>query len=270
VEKEPRKFLIDAWKTRRRVRRRASSSYSIAIKKIFSVMLGGVYDPAEYFVSDQKKLVYIVNSKAGCTSIKKSILEAHGYNTDVDHYSSIHQKGYESNLSTKNIDRCHLDYFFFTFVRNPFQRIASLYFNKFCDQRRISAHGFEYRRYLGGYLGRDDSFPTFARKISEIPDELSDRHFKSQNALIYKESPRIDMVSKLEDIVDVYPQLENKFGLKKPEIVNKSPAYSLIDFYDEESFNLVAGRYEADIETFGYQKDYDSLKRTVLSGYAKS
>jgi sulfotransferase famil protein len=267
--KKPASFLLSSWKTRRRHRRRAASSYSYARKKIFEVLLGGIYDLAEYFVSDEMKLVYVVNSKAGCTSIKKSILEAHGYNVGVDHYSEIHQKGNKFGLTKNKIDSRHLDYFFFSFVRNPFYRMASLYFNKFCDQRRICEHGFEYRRYLGGILERDDSFSTFARKISEIPDELSDRHFKSQYTLLYKEAPRIDMVSKLENIVEVYPKLEKKFGLKKIEVVNKSAAYRLIDFYDEASFNLVASRYEADIETFGYQEEYDDLKRAILSGSTK-
>jgi hypothetical protein len=263
MTRSPQSYLLASWKARHRQVKRARSSYKKARQKIIGSLFGKHYDPAEYFVDSKHKLVYIVNAKAGCSAIKKSILESMGHDREATHYSDIHQLGYDLGLSVNHLTGEKKGYYFFSFVRDPFQRLASLYFNKFCDQQSIVAHGFEYRRYLGGILQRDDSFTDFIRKVVEIPDILCDRHFKPQHYLLYEEAPKVDYVGKLEMIDSEYSRLVENYGLQRLQAVNQSPSYSITDFYDAETLRLVARRYASDIESFGYQDAYDKLKAGI-------
>lgn len=231
-----------------------------AYKGVFSALNGNVLDPIEYFISDEHKLVYVVNSKAGCSAIKQSILSSNGLNVNGNDYWNVHQTGVDRGYERRGITEGEREYFFFTFVRSPFSRLASLYQNKFCDQKSISQKGFEFKDYLGGILDRNDSFERFVTKVAGIPDILCDRHFKPQAYLINKESPKIDFIGKFENLNKDYERLRGNFNLKKLNVVNKSNDYSLGDIYTQATLDLVAKRYEEDIEKFGYKNEYDKLK----------
>jgi len=73
------------------------------------------------------------------------------------HYSSIHEvalrEGFNSNKLVINGNK-----FIFSFVRNPFRRIVSLYRNKFLDLHNIHQTEGEYKTYLGGLFKQSDSF----------------------------------------------------------------------------------------------------------------
>tara|TARA_R110002095_G_scaffold92696_1_gene81043 strand:- start:23 stop:820 length:798 start_codon:yes stop_codon:yes gene_type:complete len=231
-----------------------------AYKGLLGGLRGRALDPIKYCVSDKFKLVYIVNSKAGCTSIKQALMSSSGDDVNGDNYWDVHKASAEKGYVKSTLSEIEKEYFFFTFVRSPFSRVASLYLNKFCHQQNISQRGFGYKRYLGGVLDRNDSFEKFVTKISKIPDILCDRHFKPQAYLINKESEKIDFIGKFENFNDDYERLRKDFHLKKLNVVNKSSDYSLSDIYTHTTLDLVAKRYEEDIEQFGYADEYDKIK----------
>lgn len=243
-----------------RKRRDNRSALLGAYKALFGGLRGNALDPITYFVSDEYKLVYIVNSKAACSAIKQGMMSSMGVEISGENYWDVHQEGIDRGYARKTLTEKEKKYFFFTFVRSPFSRLASLYVNKFCDQKAISRRGFRFKGYLGGVFDRDDSFEKFVTKVSRIPDVLCERHFKPQSYLINQEAVKIDFIGKFEEFSEDYKKLKQNYALKELNVVNKSNAYCLSDIYTQTTLDLVANRYEEDIEKFGYQNEYDKLK----------
>ncbi len=212
-------------------------------------------DSVEYCISNDKKLVYVVNSKVACSSIKKCIMESDGIVIPSEYYSEIHRLSKKIGYRKMAINKNQKNYFYFSFVRNPIERIASLYINKFLAHEKIERTGFEYKNYLNGILEQDMSFDEFVRMIVKIPDKYADRHFKSQYFLLFKESKKMDYVGKLENINEDFNFLVENYNLLPLSRINSSGGKSsYLDLYSQELIDLIYKRYIQDFEKFGYSK----------------
>ena len=194
--------------------------------------------------------IYIVNPKCGCSTIKQSMLSLNHPEIALDGHRAIHDfcknMGYMKSNLPADVD----SFFVFTFVRNPMERIVSLYRNKFLDHEKVSRYGFVYTNYLGGLIHRDDSFVTFCRKISKIPDNFSERHFKSQSSLIYGTNIQFDFVGKMENFESDFLKVSEKTGLKMPVESNKTGAHIAKPEVTEEIYDLICRRYAKDYAKF--------------------
>jgi len=246
-----------------RERAKQKKAYRDALIGIAKARLGSSLDPIEYFVLPQRKLVYVVNSKAGCSSIKASLLASADEAVDCTTYQNIHNAALAGGYTKFSLSSVEEAYFRFSMVRDPFSRIASLYVNKFEDQSKVSAAGYEYRRYLGGYIPREIDFDRFVSKVCDIPDNLSERHFKSQSYLLQVESSKIDYIGRLERVDTDYKMLTQRFGLPPLSMSNRSAGYSVDQMYSVDSLKRVAQRFSDDVENFGYQSCYDHLLSRV-------
>ena len=133
--------------------------------------------PRKYVIDDNRKIIYIVNSKVACTTIKQSFIRK-----QIKYTYSIHQI-----ISTKNnIPKNKNEYFKFSFVRNPFERLVSCYISKYVTDKKRGLVYLIFDLYLFGYMKKNNGFNIFINKISKIPDFLSDKHFKPQYNLLYK------------------------------------------------------------------------------------
>lgn len=236
---------------------------------IFNV---SIYPPA-YFVVKSKKLIYIVNSKAACSTIKRALMDVDSSNRiNFEHYSEIHSASKKLGFLHNKIDKNEMDYYFFTFVRNPFKRIVSLYVNKFEDREKILDSGFfQYKHYFGGIIDQNISFKSFVNIISKIPDKLSERHFISQDFYIEKSPKKVDFIGKLENFHEDYGNLCETVGIdNKMTISNKSFNYDYRNYYDSEILELVYRRYKNDVIKFGYEQEYEELKKYILQRDEKS
>jgi len=224
---------------------------------------GYQYDPIEYFISTKHKLVYVVNCKCACSSIKKVLLANNDIILQNEKYTDIHTEGFKKGFSTTNTvfdDNS----FYFSFVRNPFDRMISLYRNKFLDLEKMEMTGFLYDIYLGGLFKQDDNFETFLRKIKEVPVKMADKHFKSQHQLLYIESPKIDFVGKLESFDTDFSNVCDKFNLTRPHVsANKTTNATKEVQYNKKTFDLVAEHFAKDIEFFGYKEAADALYKKL-------
>ena len=234
-------------------------------KLIISKITNKGFEKAVYFPVDKYKVVYIINSKVACSSIKKGLIELlEGESFKNNHYSEIHkytkQKGYVVNNFNKDIS----EYFFFSFVRNPFKRIVSLYLNKFLDSEKITNSGyFQYEKYFGGFLlTQPMSFEKFIKTICKIPDSISERHFSSQKYILEQSKRYPDFVGKIENLDNDIQILRDKTGIPlQLGFSNSSSNYNYFDFYTLELLELVSIRYKLDIDAFCYQDDYYQIKK---------
>lgn len=207
----------------------------------------GTIDPPEYFIFKQKKLIYLVNSKVAQTAITNTC-----GNSNKTEYSGIAEK----HLGEKKFKLSGEEqgYFAFTFVRNPFERLASCYQSKYiADREKYNKPYLDFDFYMLGIIRRDRGFENFVKKVARIPDRFSDRHFKSQHALVHRESKKeLNFVGRYEKINEDFEKLRGQFDLDELPHLNKSETKKADwrDRYTPELVRLIAKRYRKDLDTW--------------------
>lgn len=227
------------------------------IKHIFSLIFRGSFEPAKFFIFKQKEIIYIVNSKVAQTSITNTcgtkIKEAYRGIKDPN----LGIKKYGLNSHEKKM-------FTFSFVRNPFERLYSCHKSKLiADRSKYKREILDFDYYLLGIFRKDPGFEKFAKTVCKIPDRISDRHFKSQSFLLYKNRmKKPDYVGKYENLSNDFEPIRVKYGLENLPHLNSSEQgqkENWMDFYTPELVELVAKRYKTDLELW-----YPNAKKEIL------
>ena len=204
-----------------------------------------------WFVAKDAPVAYLANAKVASSALSRTIYQAEETNWEVIYAS--HQNRLQPS------QRAH---FKFTFVRDPFARLASFYMDKVV--RKGPGAGFEF--YLWGAMRVDLGFNAVARIVCQVPDALADRHFCSQHAMILPGGePLVDFVGRLESLPEQLEPIRQRYGLAplRGAHGNVSPDYDYRDLYTEDLVQRVARRYAGDIERFGYQDAHQALLRHV-------
>ncbi len=154
------------------------------------------------------------------------------------------------------------DYFHFTFVRNPYDRLLSCYIQKVYNPalsnltNRYFING-EDRQFVKGYgnlMGfKKMSFSDFVHFVTKIPDEHCDPHFSPQHRLLDLET--LDFIGRLENFEQDFSYIKEQISLSddiKPEkrMTTKHGPYQ--SYYDDELRKMVAKKYARDLEIFNY------------------
>lgn len=160
-----------------------------------------------------------------------------------------------------NVDEMN-DYFIFTFVRNPFERLVSCFQNKYIysEEKRefVNRENFE-------PLSVKD-FSDLVFKVNEISDEVINLHLESQwfgLEILKSLGIELNFIGKLENIEDEFEPIRKKYGLLPLEIRNfsKKKAFhkNWQDYYTFELARIIYQRFEQDFENLGYQNEYPKL-----------
>src|SRR5919107_448733 len=181
----------------------------------------------KYIVSDEHTFIYFVIPKVACSSIKAALLPifdfdtpiyettlkdgAPGYNVHALFDESGHQVNQGELISELN--DAYQEYFKFAFVRNPWDRLVSCYFQKPWD------------------VGKTD----FGKPAFKLPGVGRYENLAADFSVV---AERIGGTEKL--------QLPHILRSKSRE----SRPYT--EFYDARLKKLVYERYQEDIEIFGY------------------
>jgi len=193
----------------------------------------------------RKRYVYIALPKVACTSLKKAFRRCGA--------ESI-SKAKEKIILKDN------KYFKFSFVRNPYDRIVSCWKNKVQNPQVRETVGnnmymgfYKYDNIVGGM-----TFKEFVKSISELPDEESNSHFKSQYTFLTDKNGKlfVDFIGKFENLEKDYKKMCKRIGVKKiPKLEHKrrSKRKHYREYYDEKTKKLITERYKKDLELFGYK-----------------
>ncbi|MGB1249199.1 MAG: sulfotransferase family 2 domain-containing protein [Candidatus Promineifilaceae bacterium] len=215
-------------------------------------------DPRVYFQFDEQRLIYIATPKTASTSILLTIGVARGL-TDVQPREI--RGRFAAHIKRGSLQQVNANYFKFSFVRNPYSRLVSCYENKFVEVREYGRDRFLYA-HPPFEMSVGDTFEQFIRRIAEIPDELADRHFKSQTAFLYwKGLCLVDFIGRFETLTTDWSALAKRTYLPQQlcnlprEFPRRKMPANYQDYYTPELAALVFQRYRADFERFGYAKD---------------
>ena len=210
-----------------------------------------------YYVSDSHKVVYARILKAGSTSILNEFLKLMDNNLRAISLNDdqIDALGYyfvkrEIPQSAGNFER-------FAIVRDPYQRIVSVYLDLFDPTSPI----FSYSAYWFGILDRSMSFKDFVKVISKVPVSLLGPHFTPQYSILM-ELPDVK-VFRLEKDKSELTDFLRRYGIELLHRNKNEKEYDYRSYYDRETFELVRKLYATDVDRYGYSVEEDGLRKVI-------
>ena len=217
--------------------------------------------------SDRYCFIYYFIPKVACTTVKTCIAQLE--NIDIED-QSVHAHIQIKRLTIKESNAPqYQDYYRFSFVRNPWDRLFSCYKNKIYDPPRFFPKSNSYYNKRGefkdfikryGNIGfRNMQFGDFVDFVVKTPDHLCDPHFLPQH--YFFEIEKLDFLGRFENFeADLLTVLEkvapdfNATDIIAEKKQSSSPGYYK-DAYNDKTRALVAEKYKRDIELFGYTWD---------------
>lgn len=137
------------------------------------------------------------------------------------------------------------NYFKFTFIRNPFDRILSEYF---------------YIKKRNGCLWTMEMFnkkcPTFKKFITNGGLECCWKwHANNQYEMVYNQDHKLNFIGRYENFQNDFNTICDKIGIPRQQLphINKSEHKHYTEYYDDETKQIVAEKFAKDIEFFGYE-----------------
>lgn len=184
-------------------------------------------------ISDKHKFIFIEVPKTGTTTICFTLGEEfeakHGVNKhqDIKQYKEAYPVKFES-------------YFKFSFVRNPWSRVVSLYNRKEGIQKKNEMTFSEFVDWIK--LATDTcTMPTPKKNMLDF--------FKIDNKV------EMDFIGKLENIQEDFDTACDKIRLPRKQLghANSTGHKHYTEYYNNKTKNIIAEKFAEDIEYFGYE-----------------
>jgi hypothetical protein len=197
-------------------------------------------------VIHDKKFVFMMLKKCASVTMGKVILESLGHKNT---------KGNNVNKILRTLDRFNkydvdgLDYTKVVWVRNPFDRLVSGWFDRI--------HKIKNKNTMNWYgIPNTISFPDFIYWVCSIDDDNMNVHFKQQTIDITIGNRIVpNIVMRLETLQEDWKQLQSKFNwlidLKYHE--HKSTKGDYRDYYTNDLIEKVNNRFAKDLELLKYK-----------------
>lgn len=151
-------------------------------------------------------------------------------------------------------------YFRFTFVRSPWSRAVSCYRDKIRNANPIRKTLHLHNRYG---LESGMSFDAFAEWLNSAygSDDVADRHWMSQHRILGYDQPNpitYDFIGRFEDLAEDYQRVRELTDMNLPQLTHRLRTQAPDEYralYNERNIELIAKRYEKDVDLFGYVFD---------------
>jgi len=206
----------------------------------------------EAFVIDEWKTIYLVNNKAAFSSITLCLSQTLGIGV-----IEASAKGYLRRLD--QIGK-YSDYFIFSVVRNPYERLVSCYehfFNRPGGSFETQAYAYPISQLLSTSKN-PISFDIFAGFVFGQDDIVADRHWRSQHSLLSDRNEKLlpHIIGRFETLNEDFSEISKQVGKKisLPHInKSKKRLQHYTDYYSTEIKELIKKRYLNDLKEFNYQ-----------------
>jgi hypothetical protein len=148
--------------------------------------------------------------------------------------------------------------FKFTFVRNPWDRLASAFF--FLKNKDMKSN----QKWATEHLSTFGTFDDFVRKWVTRESVWFNSHFLPQYHFVCLEAkqPAVDFIGYYENIAPDFVRICERLKIRvtlREENQNPIRTRDYREYYTEETRRIVAEAYAEDIELFGYSFDNSSL-----------
>ncbi|MEX0643454.1 MAG: sulfotransferase family 2 domain-containing protein [Pirellulales bacterium] len=222
-------------------------------------------------VSRQHQFIFIANGKTGTTSLEHALSDLHDQGTFVGACPGLFDAKHVPARVLRELvghsfwNKC----FKFGFVRNPWDRLVSVYhhirrdtqFNRarfVRHPRSTVVHFIRARKYA---LPDTDRFDTsLIMRMYEIQKNkrmclAADSAFQYSMFADEHENLIVDFIGRYESLEEDIRKIESRLnlpGIKLPRLNTASKRNSYRSYYDPEGRELVAKLYAKDVEMFGY------------------
>lgn len=209
--------------------------------------------------SEQHKLLYIPVAKCACTSLKSMMLKLAGIDepeiaTELGVHFVTDRFNTGVQLKDKPIDLAREilasdQYFKFSVIRNPFERLVSAYLEKFVYHRTAERNLLHTRQVISAVQGSADidpvrgiSFDQFVEYIfTQDPYDL-DPHWRPQ-FLYFLGVPHISRIFRLDNIGQLEQYLQQDLGIEVR--LDHSNATDKSDIFLPEASTLTASEFDS-------------------------
>lgn len=200
----------------------------------------------KFILSEKYKFVYYEIQKCASETMREYFLGTTRKNSTRNQYGAVRLSGGRSKAAPYE----NGDYYAFTFVRNPWERVVSAWLSKFVhyhDPKHPDLPGIR-----DPELSLQTTFEEYVRFIHKTPDHVADCHFKSMHTFI----PKNCRVGRVEDLEEDFTQFREEIGIPILPIpyrntTNKNKPWR--EYYTNELRRLVTERFNEDIEIFEYE-----------------
>lgn len=210
-------------------------------------------------IDHEKKFVFLQIPKTASDSVCEALLSLTNKKKMMDelanrsifagcfHHATLDQ------IETKTKTNYN-DYFVFTFVRNPFDRVLSeyLYIPKYLkkiENREIRKCCKTLTTYTAeSFLYKYPTFSDFVRSMIFINGHETSQH-------VYTDHSAVDFIGRFESLQQDFDTVCDKINVSRKQLPhnNKSKHRHYTEYYDDEARAIVSQKYAKDIEYFGYK-----------------
>lgn len=219
-----------------------------------------IYRGVGALISQEHRLAFVLVPKVATRTFMHAFLKNPAHNLVMRHTRGLVNQLFGSNAPYR-------DYHITTFVRNPWARVVSCYFDKIyrCDRPSKLNIISRYEHLQPGM-----SFDNFIRWLcsEEGSDDCADHHWRSQHRFITGDGDELycEFIGKLENLQSDWLELCRMANLPYIELPHRHPGAYQLDrdklknreldyrsYFTDETKRLVARRYQKDCELFDYE-----------------
>ena len=195
-------------------------------------------------VSETNKVIYMKCGRTAGTDIHRTLNQINVVEVSRPYFYGNGSDNWVENITDEEIKN---DYFIFTFVRNPFERLISGW-NAFVSRGKVD-NNFEkfikhrgtggYWLYKDGSVSNDHWLPQ--SKYVEFDNDGSERF--------------VNFVGKFENLEEDWKIVSEKIGIQNQIRKNKyrTTKEYYRSFYTDELIEIVSDFYKRDLELFNYE-----------------
>lgn len=201
-----------------------------------------------YIINHEKKYIWYVNPKCASRTIstylgvkfpkkyneksKDEIVETHGYLDNTKYF----------------------DYFKFTFVRNPYDRLLSVFHDK---TKKVIGTDWELPYFAKFKDFTFDEFVSYLYENENLNSNDCNRHIRTQYSLA-NDLQDVNFIGRCENLSSDLQTIDSVLGLTGGPVLNKNTTkhQKWASYYqDEEIRSKVAKMYHEDFNFFNYKKE---------------
>ena len=217
-------------------------------------------------ISLKNKYVFVENPKVGSSTLKLALhaVETLGLrNVKAGPHPEVLSSPFVKPFQLTNEDLAEIlfgdEFFRFCFVRHPYDRVLSAYLDKIVRRAPEVGQVDKYWEKTKGKKGENKyTFAEFIECVENTPDNLRDKHWRSQAGLTMAGTIRFHHIGRLETLPTDVSKIQSiakidlshlkEFSPHKTDAKTKRKEF----FADDKVRSAVRGIYDSDFKTFKF------------------